>query len=209
MTKEQRDPGLVAMDKEIDEAKWQVGTWISVCFIIYLVWFLLWKAQFVESPANAGVLGDYFGGLVNPVVALAAFYWVTKGVRIQKQELAETRSALQEQAEHARASVRIDALSSMIDAHTSDISDRREHLAFLVSQRIHGNAHAFYSMRGRMMNSSEFEELVRKLNSGIRVRAEERAKFATELHVLLKLTRSADEATQLRAWEVDMSGEED
>lgn len=70
-----------------------------------------------------GQLGDYFGGLMNPVVALAALVLLAWSIRIQKQELAETRAALEESAKsqaqmarHSATTVRINALGVLMSA---------------------------------------------------------------------------------------------
>lgn len=78
--------------------------------------------------AELGQMGDYFGGLVNPVVSLAALALLAWSIRIQKQELAETRKALEESASAQQAqakasmdSVRLAALTAM-----HDVLSRRE-----------------------------------------------------------------------------------
>lgn len=185
--------------EEIARAKRYVWLWVAICCGSYLLWFILWAGKWVgESPSSGGPFGDYFGGLINPIVALAAFYWITKGVRLQKSELAETRDSLKAQADHARTSVRIDALSSMIDALTSDITYRRDHLAFLVRQQVNKTTNAFYSMRGRVMDKIQFDALVRDLNAGINVRQNERTRLAGELRDLLTNVRTPEEHRMAR-----------
>ena len=204
------DKELKEIDGSIRSAKNSLLLWSGLCVAFYLVWFVLWKFCVVDvSPGIGGTLGDYIGGLINPVVAFAAFYWLTKGVRMQKLELHETRQALSDQAASGRASVRIDALSSMINAHTSDIAYRREHLAFLMSQRVNSTANSFFSMRGKSMNATEFEDLLKKLNHGIEVRAKERVRFTTELHMLLKQTRTQDEERDFQTMQVPDQPDDD
>lgn len=40
-----------------------------------------------NAIGNWGAFGDYIGGLMNPLVAFAAFYWLTQSVKLQKAEL--------------------------------------------------------------------------------------------------------------------------
>lgn len=92
---------------------------IVVSFGLYLLWFGLVHHKSVATEAEPwGQFGDYIGGLLNPLVAYSAFYWLTRSVRLQKEELFETRRALEEsgkaqneQAAYARASARLAALT--------------------------------------------------------------------------------------------------
>jgi len=208
------DSGLVEIDNEINKAKLNIKLWILLCLVFFVGWIILWRIDFyVDSPAAAGIVGDYFGGLVNPVVALLAFYWLTKGVRMQQKELSATRVALDKQVAYARTSTRIDALSSMINAHTSDITYRREHLSFLADQKVHqmrtASNRMFISLRGRQMTFDEAETLVKKLNEGINGRTRERARFAAELHQILQLSRLEAEEEKLWSLASDVDDEDD
>ncbi|CAO3858304.1 hypothetical protein [Achromobacter mucicolens] len=61
-----------------------------------------------------GSIGDFFGGIMNPVIAFMALVWLVKGVRLQQIELAETKAALQASEKHQAAQVRITAISALI-----------------------------------------------------------------------------------------------
>jgi len=85
--------------------RWQYGlvglglTLISA----YLIYFGMVLGQLPANDAEKwGQFGDFIGGVLNPIVAFAAFYWLTQSVKIQKQELHETKMALQEAAEAQR-----------------------------------------------------------------------------------------------------------
>ncbi|MCM3563354.1 hypothetical protein M3149_06860 [Hydrogenophaga intermedia] len=81
-----------------------------------------------------GQLGDYFGGLLNPVVASAALYLLALSIRMQRKELAATRQALDEQARHANDSADLAALTSLVNASLAEASIHRDYLQFLVQQ---------------------------------------------------------------------------
>lgn len=61
-----------------------------------------------------GSIGDFFGGIMNPIIAFMALVWLVKGVRLQQRELAETKAALQASEKHQAAQVRIAAISALI-----------------------------------------------------------------------------------------------
>lgn len=79
--------------------RWQYGligfglTLVSA----YLIYFGMVLGQMpAEDAEKWGQFGDFVGGLLNPIVAFAAFYWLTQSVKIQKLELYETKKALQD-----------------------------------------------------------------------------------------------------------------
>lgn len=81
--------------------RWQYGL-IGLGFTLiaaYLIYFGMVLGQIPAKDAEKwGQFGDFIGGLLNPIVAFAAFYWLTQSVKIQKQELHETKMALQDAA---------------------------------------------------------------------------------------------------------------
>lgn len=64
------------------------GTWVGP---------QLSKLSTVES-GNWGTFGDFIGGILNPIFALFAFYWLTYSVRLQIKELKDTRQELKKAA---------------------------------------------------------------------------------------------------------------
>lgn len=101
---------------------------MAVCVTLYS-----WKFyDFPKgNPDSWGQFGDFLGGVMNPLIAFGAFYWLTTSVRLQKTELAETRKALQDshkaQERHATtalmaaqiqaANIRLAAVSNMLNHH--------------------------------------------------------------------------------------------
>lgn len=61
-----------------------------------------------------GAIGDFFGGIMNPFIALMALVWLVKGVTLQQQELRETKDALQASEQHQAKQVRIAAITALI-----------------------------------------------------------------------------------------------
>lgn len=54
-----------------------------------------------ESPGAWGTFGDYVGGLLNPLISALTLFVAISVWQLQKQELEETRKALEEQAKTA------------------------------------------------------------------------------------------------------------
>ena len=68
-----------------------------------LVAFVLnfYRHQISQDPGDWGVLGDYFGGLMNPVISFATLLVAYAVWKLQRVELDETKQALKDQAETA------------------------------------------------------------------------------------------------------------
>lgn len=84
------------------------------------------------DPAAWGQFGDYIGGLLNPIMAALAFYWLTQSVRIQHRELSDTRASLKESAEAqvkhvltAERAARISALVGFLSSYDAEIEQLR------------------------------------------------------------------------------------
>lgn len=81
--------------------RWQYGLiGLGLTLIAsYLIYFGMILGQMpAEDAEKWGQFGDFIGGVLNPIVAFAAFYWLTQSVKIQKLELFETKQALQDAA---------------------------------------------------------------------------------------------------------------
>ncbi|HBN5965346.1 TPA: hypothetical protein L3H12_002064 [Acinetobacter baumannii] len=90
---------------------------IFLIIIAVVFFYLIMKDINVKDAAQHwGPVGDFFGGILNPIFALFAFYWLTYSVRLQIKELKETREELKKaaaaQVESARHQESIAALEN-------------------------------------------------------------------------------------------------
>ena len=86
---------LNKIDKDITTHR--VRAFLIIVLVVVLYLFLGDKTL----PASAqtwGTFGDFIGGILNPIFALFAFYWLTYSVRLQIKELKDTRIELQKAA---------------------------------------------------------------------------------------------------------------
>jgi len=63
---------------------------------------------FSGSPEQWGQMGDFFGGLLNPVLAFASFMALLYTIRIQSEELRMTREELSKSASAAQETTRLE-----------------------------------------------------------------------------------------------------
>ncbi len=75
---------------------------IATVVFVTLVGAYAWWFWFINDiPLSTdsslwGTFGDFIGGILNPLIAFLAFYWLTRSVIIQKTELAATQKVLAE-----------------------------------------------------------------------------------------------------------------
>lgn len=94
------------IDPKPEELSGYAGWWllvIAVCSAIALavVYWWGWQVPTASKPEQLGQMGDYFGGLLNPLVSTLTLFVAISVWRLQKKEVEETRKALEEQAKTA------------------------------------------------------------------------------------------------------------
>lgn len=86
---------LNKIDKDITKHRLRAFLIIILVAVLYL---FLGDKTLPESAQSWGTFGDFIGGILNPIFALFAFYWLTYSVRLQIKELKDTRKELQKAA---------------------------------------------------------------------------------------------------------------
>lgn len=92
---------------------------VIVCFTVvmissYIISFI--GLELSASPSDWGAFGDFFGGFLNPIVALGAFLLLYRSVRIQQEELTKTSDALVEASNAQKSQLRATQLSARIQS---------------------------------------------------------------------------------------------
>ena len=82
-----------------------------------------------------GTFGDYFGGILNPVIAAFAFYLIAKTYELQKTELEATRSLLKESTDAQKNQIKLAALTALLNFNLMKIRElESEKLSLLESK---------------------------------------------------------------------------
>lgn len=108
-------------------------------FAAYFIWFgLVLGEPLSDDTGTWGELGDFIGGLMNPIVAGCALYWLAMSVRLQKQELSDTRKELaeasaaqREQARMALLGIQLNSLSMQLNSLTTELGHVQERLSYV------------------------------------------------------------------------------
>lgn len=83
------------IERSVKLSRWIVSSIFIITLASYVGWFALSQGQALSvKSGDWGAFGDFIGGLLNPLIAYSAFYWLTVSVVVQKRELAETKQAL-------------------------------------------------------------------------------------------------------------------
>lgn len=176
---QQKGGGMELTQRELEgkirrSRNFAVGLFLLVV-AAYLIWFaLLNHGEASLDPAVWGQLGDYVGGILNPLIAFLAFYWLTQSVLLQRQELQDTKAALHASAEaqgkqekYAQRSARVAALTAIVMSHNSDVSGLRSEISRL-NQLPLGQPGRFNGKRLKDADVPEkVAELTRMLNESI------------------------------------------
>ena len=165
----------------------------------YVVWFWMFNRYGPSHDSQTWAhFGDYIGGLLGPLVAYFAFYWLTRSVSLQKQELADTRAALQDssasqerQANSAQVSVRVAALSALINSIMGEVQIQRMQIQFILDQAASHPTGAASTLHGGRLSAREIPDYLRDLNQTIADRMNQRFDYEEELKQLLQESRRA------------------
>jgi hypothetical protein len=146
------------LDKRIEISIRVVISFVILVPTAFVFWFYFYLGLKPSGdPASWGQFGDYIGGVLNPIIAFSAFYWLATSVQMQKKELSETKDALlkstEAQQQHAKtvlASLRIQSLNIRVEALTSEIEAVRAHLNMVLGQiSVNGRQYNVLNMTGQ------------------------------------------------------------
>ncbi|MGR6773651.1 hypothetical protein ACU36R_18795 [Pectobacterium brasiliense] len=88
-----------------------LATFIIVSYIINFSTFPLSK-----NPSDWGVLGDYIGGMLNPLISSVTLFFLIKTYLTQKSEIQEMEISAQKQLDTSNKIVKINLLQTKISA---------------------------------------------------------------------------------------------
>ena len=121
----------------------------SIVLGVFVIYIYKFHYPLSETHADWGTFGDYFGGILNPVIAAFAFWLIAKTYELQKRELEATRSLLEVSTDAQKNQIKLAALTSILNSNLTKIS-------ILQSERS--------SLLGELMASEEGRELISRFN---------------------------------------------
>jgi large-conductance mechanosensitive channel len=91
-----------------------------ICLVVLVVvgfYFFNFNDRLSEKNEVWGTFGDYFGGILNPVIAAFAFYLIAKTYDLQKRELEATRSLLKVSTDAQEKQIKLAALTALLNSN--------------------------------------------------------------------------------------------
>lgn len=178
----------------------EVAIYIGLGFVVSGVLFVPVSHFLPEylrtSIETNGQLGDFVGGVLNPVIALLAFTWLRRGVRLQQDELAETKTALQKSAGSQALQVEVAALTALIESEILTSEDSEKQIQHLTPRRASAKRDLSNEMLVRNLNPAnpptyaerQYEELSQLIDEENRKLSESRFRrraYAERLSAIL------------------------
>jgi hypothetical protein len=184
------------MDKFIDwlASKTLVFLIIPACFVLFFAIMIpIFSNEFKITYETNGALGDFFGGIMNPIIALMALIWLVKGVSLQQKELNETKIALQSSERHQADQVKIAAITALIEANSNEHDKLKKYLKVLeaeLNSRLkdhedHQSQMESYQSLSLDLEAQTLMEEVDSLNSAVRNFDNQRNNYIFELKRIL------------------------
>lgn len=102
-------------------APWIAASSTVTILLLYILNF--YNQQISVEPEKWGAFGDYIGGLLNPIFSFFTLLVAIHVLRLQRKELQETKSALQNSAEAANAQLLIALRSHNESIYLSHLQD--------------------------------------------------------------------------------------
>lgn len=100
--------GILSQGNQMSDKKFNSQKILSISIsIIAIIALIALITYFNETLKGLGPLGDFFGGILNPIISGAALVLLYKTFVLQKTELEETRKLVQEQSEETKRQSKI------------------------------------------------------------------------------------------------------
>lgn len=199
-----RDDAIGRNGETKDQLNARVRIWkwvllgVAACLVGgYIIYFGLILEQKLAADADKwGQFGDFVGGLLNPIVAFAAFFWLTESVKLQKQELADTRAELkaaavaqQQQVENGRATIQIAALTALAQDARNEYDQARA-----LVESISLNRPPESERVAQMLFDQDHERTLALLNARIQQAGVDQKSYLSDLKQLLLKQRESSPA---------------
>jgi len=197
---------LEGMVKAVNITRWIVGMIFGLSVGTYFVWFWLINGHgFSQDSAIWGSFGDFVGGILNPLIAFCAFYWLTISVSIQKAELKDTKQALVDSSmAHKKQSwlienqIKINTEQTRLTAININLEAKYAYRNVIISSALNGSGYAVpvFDTDG---NRCEPKDLLVKIETEIEKLIEQQQAQINQIEELSKekyIEQTKDQLTQ-------------
>lgn len=176
----------------------------SVAIAAYVLWFGLWhRMELSKDPEHWAQFGDYFTGVVTPVITFFALFWLILSVKTQRTELTETKQALVESAiaqeklvKASLKSAEISALSALIEFHANEIKHIQLRLDTFMAQDTFRTHQCGFSHAGILLQKDEARAYLSEMIALIAPNDVLRSQYQSRLRSLLEIDSNLKDLPQ-------------
>lgn len=182
------------LDKRMERYYFPVSV-VSISCVI-AVYIIKFHGNSISSdPEQWGQIGDYFGGLLNPIISFTTLIFLIKAYYSQRQELEDTKIALIDTAEYNRkqtammnTSIKISKLNAHIDlchkeiGYIQDEINRAEECKYKQEEN---KGYYFYSRNGSRISPVDLNHYISDL---VKTMHKETIKLKTTMDKVNSLT---------------------
>lgn len=178
------------LERRVRQSKLFVTAVTIIVPLTYILWFWFANNDSISNDSEKwGQLGDFIGGIANPIIAYFAFYWLATSVLIQKTELVETRKSLEasqraqeEQAKTVLISTKLQYLNINLETLNSQINAESSYVNQLTQQsQIHGS---MYTITTRSGDQRKLNEVLPELNRQISTLSKRRDLLISQAEII-------------------------
>lgn len=148
----------------------------AVILFAIIILTVIYSIQFGGGFSNRqdiwGVFGDFFGGILNPLIALFALIWIIYGVRFQQEEFEKTRQHYNQISEKQQDQISLQNFESLFfqlletkdrsiqDILCKNINDTKNIYTNHIAKLNMSNMGSFYNDNNARQNGLEYKEKI-------------------------------------------------
>ena len=150
-------------------SKWFVVlVFVVICFIGSLVtWYYnaIWLPGFTDYPAAYGQMGDFFGGLLNPILAFASFMALLYTIKIQSDALNISNHEVRNSESHRNSERIVQSAMALYSSVEGYISQCESVLAADVQLTISGGQQPLEKIISKYGHHNSFIRTIRLIQA--------------------------------------------
>jgi hypothetical protein len=154
----------------------------------YFFWFLVINSQRLSVDTSSwGAFGDFVGGILNPLIAFLAFYWLTVSVLIQKKELEETKNALVGSSVAQAKQVEISVIEIQLNVINIQLEAKNAYKNIIINNGYGIRQNGSFGIKNVLSEDGEIVEykgLLEKINENIDVLTSQQVELIEKLLII-------------------------
>jgi large-conductance mechanosensitive channel len=142
-----------------------IATIVIPSYLIKFSNFSICHPNFSTTNGDWGTFGDYIGGILNPIIAFCALYWIVKTYHLQNEELKDTKKELEIANKTQKKQVELAALTALLNTKLMQLDGLNSEIQIPTNERksLHVNTPPFNG--NKVTFDNVYEKLTKEINS--------------------------------------------